>query len=68
MISIVETVLRKRAWRAGLGHSPVPTGACSRGVLLNVLSVQFAHAGQSPSRELSSSTIHPNPDSPSESL
>lgn len=67
-VTIVETVLPKRVWRAGLGHTPMPTGMWNGGVLQTFLSVQFTHAGQSPSRELSSSTIHPNPDSPSESL
>lgn len=60
-VSIVEAVLPRRVWRAGLGHTPMPTGTWNQGLLLT-------YAGQSPSWELSSSTIHPNPDSLSESL
>lgn len=68
VVSTVETISPERAWRAGLGRTAVLTGAGNRGVLLTFLSVQLARAGQSPPRELSSSTIHPNPGSSSESF
>lgn len=68
VVSLVETIFPKRVWRARLGHTPVPTGARNWGVLLTFLSVQLARARQSPPRERSSSMIHPNPGSSSESL